>query len=106
MSCAPIAMFFALRTKSIELTQQSAVSASGGAFTYEIPTQSIVTFAGTHAPAITSGSEVGTTFGPMVISIANADEVGGIVRTPHTFPTRHGRIRTQRPGLYATLDGF
>jgi len=48
-------------TQSLE--QQSAVSISDGAFTYEIPAQSVITFAGTDTPVITSGSEAGATFG-------------------------------------------
>jgi O-glycosyl hydrolase/cytoskeletal protein CcmA (bactofilin family) len=48
-------------TQSLE--QQSAVSISGGAFTYEIPAQSVITFVGADAPVITSGSEASATFG-------------------------------------------
>lgn len=45
------------------LQQQSSVGVAGGAFTYEIPAQSVITFVGADAPVITSGSEVSTTFG-------------------------------------------
>jgi O-glycosyl hydrolase len=48
-------------TQSLE--QQSPVTVSDGAFTYEIPSQSVVTFAGTNAPLITSGSSASATFG-------------------------------------------
>jgi O-glycosyl hydrolase len=45
------------------LQQQAAIDVSNGAFTFEIPAQSVVTFAGTQAPMITSTSELSTTFG-------------------------------------------
>jgi O-glycosyl hydrolase len=48
-------------TQSLE--PQSPVAISDGAFTYEIPSQSVITFAGTEAPLITSASTASTTFG-------------------------------------------
>src|SRR5262245_38033545 len=48
-------------TQSLE--QQSPLATSGGAFTYEIPSLSVVTLTGFDAPVITSGSTASATFG-------------------------------------------
>jgi O-glycosyl hydrolase/cytoskeletal protein CcmA (bactofilin family) len=48
-------------TQSLE--QQSPLGMSGGAFTYEIPSLSVVTFTGFDAPVITSGGAASATFG-------------------------------------------
>jgi glucuronoarabinoxylan endo-1,4-beta-xylanase len=48
-------------TQSLE--PQSPLATSDGAFTYEIPSQSVITFAGTEAPVITSAATASTTFG-------------------------------------------
>jgi O-glycosyl hydrolase/cytoskeletal protein CcmA (bactofilin family) len=48
-------------TQSLE--QQSPLATSGGAFTYEIPSMSVVTFTGFDAPLITSGGAASATFG-------------------------------------------
>jgi O-glycosyl hydrolase len=48
-------------TQSLE--QQSPLIVSNGAFTYEIPSQSVITFVGTEAPLITSASIASATFG-------------------------------------------
>jgi O-glycosyl hydrolase len=48
-------------TQSLE--RQSPAPTSGGAFTYEIPSLSVVTFTGFDAPVITSGSTASATFG-------------------------------------------
>jgi len=53
------------------LQQQPAIHVSNGAFTFEIPAQSVVTFSGTQPPAITSTSEFSTTFGaPFEFAVA------------------------------------
>lgn len=48
-------------TQSLE--QQPPVTIVGGTFTFDVPAQSVVTFAGTDMPAITSAARVTTTFG-------------------------------------------
>jgi O-glycosyl hydrolase len=48
-------------TQSLE--QQSSVAISNSAFTYEIPSQSVITFAGVEFPLITSGPTASATFG-------------------------------------------
>lgn len=45
------------------LAAQSSVAVSGGSFTYELPAQSIVTFAGTITPVVTSAAAAGATVG-------------------------------------------
>ncbi|MBO0799177.1 MAG: putative Ig domain-containing protein, partial [Blastocatellia bacterium] len=60
-------------TQSLEA--RPAVAISGGSFTYEIPAQSVITFAGTDAPLIASGSTASATFGEpfrFAISAINA----------------------------------
>lgn len=53
------------------LQQQPAIDVSNGSFTFEIPAQSVVTFAGTQAPVITSAAELSTTYGvPFEFAIA------------------------------------
>jgi O-glycosyl hydrolase len=56
-------------TRSLE--QQAPLTISNGAFSYEIPLQAVITFTGTEAPLITSGSVAGATFGePFRFAIA------------------------------------
>lgn len=99
------------------LQPQAAITVSNGAFTFEIPAQSVVTFAGTQAPTITSAAELSTTFGaPFEFSVAashsptnyaaqglppglSIDPVTGVVSgTPLAAGEYHGTLTATNDG--------
>lgn len=99
------------------LQPQAAINVSNGAFTFEIPAQSVVTFAGTQAPVITSAAEFSTTFGaPFEFAVAathsptsyaaqglppglSIDPVTGVVSgTPAAAGEYHGTVTAVNDG--------